>query len=61
MLEMQNFSAESLCLKDFIFIMIKINEQIKNKKWLAYCIAIFYFFRRTVGVKGEGFLPLTSA
>jgi hypothetical protein len=61
MLEMQNFSADCLRLKDFIFIMIKINEQLKLEKWLAVCLSLFCFNLRTEGVKGEVSSPLTSA
>jgi len=61
MLEMQNFSADCLRLKDFIFIVIKINEQLKLEKWLAVRLALFCFNLRNEGVKGEVSSPLTSA
>ena len=38
----------------------EINEQLKIKDWLAYCLATFIFILRTEGVKGGALLPLTS-
>ncbi|MCT0062359.1 hypothetical protein EFK34_13890 [Lactococcus lactis subsp. lactis] len=38
----------------------EINEQLKIKEWLAFCLAILIFILRSEGVKGGAFLPLTS-